>query len=137
MGVDQLQRRFHGGEVVERQGGVVLRVALAVRSFGVFFLQLRRIGQEDFHQVGGGLRAVDAAAEAEFHQHGQVAGVVDVRMTNDDRGDLARIEIGLQPVTQPEFLDALEEAGIKKDLLSPIADEVLRAGDSSGSTEEL
>src|SRR5262249_39325507 len=70
------------------------------------------------------------------HQVGQVAAVVDVRVAEDDRGDLLRGE-GEVEVALPRFGAApLVEAAVQQHLLAAHMDKVHRAGDGARGTPE-
>ena len=68
----------------------MLRVALAVGALGVFFLQLRRVGEHDPRELGGGRRAEDPAAETLADEPRQKAAVIEMRVRQDDRADGCR-----------------------------------------------
>jgi len=57
-------------------------------------------------------RRPDRAAEAVGHEPRQVAGVVDVRVGQDDVVDRGGFDRQGLPVAQPQVLEALEQAAV-------------------------
>src|SRR5690606_14433905 len=60
----------------QRQGRAVLTIPPLVCPPGFFFLQMRRIQQQDASQIGGCIGAIDWPLEAHSHQARQVTDVV-------------------------------------------------------------
>src|SRR6266700_4647533 len=85
---------------VQRQRRLVLREAMAVGEFGVFFLQMPGIRQEYPAQIDGGPRAEDASREPLFDQKRQGTGVIEMRMCQNSGRDAARLERKRGPVSQ-------------------------------------
>jgi len=74
---------------VERQRGLVLRVAGPIRVGGVVLLDARAVHQHHLAEVTGALRRHHPAAKALLPESRQVAAVVEVGMGQDDR-----VEVG-------------------------------------------
>src|SRR5262249_53590607 len=82
-------------------------------------------------------RAMNRAAKALADQERQVPGMVEGCVAEDNRRNLPRRELRLQPVSQAELLESLEQAAVEHHLLTAILDQIPGAGDRAGGTEEL
>jgi len=99
--LEQHQRAVRVGARVERQGRLVLRVAVTVGVSRVFFLDMGGIGQDERAQVASAGRAEDPAFEALGNQAGEIAAVVEVGMRQDDGVDAHGSHGQRLPVAQP------------------------------------
>ena len=81
----QAERAVGVGGGVQRLGGMVLGVPVAVGEIGFFFLEVGGVGKQDLQQRLGPRSAVHDAAIPEPVEARQVAGVVDVRVREHDR----------------------------------------------------
>ena len=63
---------------------------MPVRVRGVLFLNASRVGQDDAAEILRAGRAEDPAAEALRDQARKVAAVIEVRVRQDDGGDVGR-----------------------------------------------
>ena len=131
-----LERRARILDRIERQGGLVLGEAMAVGEFGVLFLQVPGVGQQDRAEVGGRLRAEDGSSEAALDQQRQLAGVVEMGMGEDDGVDAARLDRKRRPILQAQRLEALKQAAVDEKPMIALLDEILRSGDRAGAAEE-
>ena len=102
---------------VKRQGGFVFGKAMAVGEFGVFFLQVAGIRQQNRAQLGSRTGAIDGAAEAVFDQEWQVAGMIEVSMGQNDGVDAVRFDGKWRPILEPQRLESLEQATIDKNAM--------------------
>ena len=109
---------------------------MAVRAPRVFLLQPCTVEQQHLGEVTCGRRAVDRAGEALFHERGQEAAVVQVRVAQHHRVDRARVDREGRPVALAQRLEALVEAAVEQDALATELDEVARAGDRIRRAEE-
>ena len=114
-----LQRQYplgigHG---VERQGGMVLRIALGIGKTGFFLLKLGRIEKQDFEQVAGGGGAIDRDSEVVLHQLGQVAAVVNVRVGEYHGFQAGGAKRQRFAGVQTQLLQALKQPAIDQNLL--------------------
>ena len=114
-----LQRQYplgigHG---VERQGGMVLIIALGIGKTGFFLLKLGRIEKQDFEQVAGGGGAIDRTSEVVLHQLGQVAAVVNVRVGEYHGFQAGGAKRQRFAVAQTQLLKALKQPAIDQNLL--------------------
>src|SRR5690606_33189195 len=94
------------------KGRAVLRKALLVGIGRILFLEIRAIRQEDFAQRLRCGRAEDAALEALCDEERQIAAVIEMRVRQHDRVDVARGDRQRIPVPAAELLLPLEEAAI-------------------------
>ena len=75
---------------VQRQRGVVLRIAVPIRLARVFFLNPRGVGQHEGAQVASAGRTEDAAAKTLRDEPRQVTTVIEMRMGQDHGVDRSR-----------------------------------------------
>jgi hypothetical protein len=61
-----------------------------IGPIGVFFVEMSRVAQKDFTQVMGGMGTMDLSLETLFAQPGQVAGVVNVSVGEENPIYLSR-----------------------------------------------
>ena len=93
---------------IKRQRLGVLAVSAAAGLFGVFFLQMRGIGQQDVAQLDGRRVGVNGPAESVAHQARQIAGVIQVRMRQHAPVEGRRLLGQRIPVAQAQLLQPLE-----------------------------
>ncbi len=136
-GFDELERLPCIGFGIERRRRLVLGEAMSIGIGSFLLLQMPAVGQHDAAQFARGLGAEDLAAKALFDQQGQVAGVVQVRMGQDEGIHRGRHNRQRVPVAQPQLLVALEQAAIDHQRRALMAQQVLGACDRAGGTEEL
>ena len=85
---------------------------------------------------GGGCRGgQDPAAEPLAHQTGQVAGVVEVGVGDDDGVDARRVDGQRFPIEFAEVLDALEQSAVHQDSRAAGLQEMFGAGDRAGCAQ--
>ncbi len=101
--------------------------ALLVDVFEVALLEEAGVAQHDVAKFGGGLAGEDAAAEALAHELREVAGVVDVRMREDDVVDCFGVDWEVSIFFESFLAVALEEAAIEEDTFTVGFEEVHRA----------
>jgi hypothetical protein len=97
---------------IEGQRRRVLGEAAPVREGGILLLDVPAVGQHDLAQrrrVRGGEHV---APESAAHQRGQVARMIQMRVTQHHRIDGGRVHAQPVPVAQPQLLQALEETAI-------------------------
>ena len=137
-GLAQLQRRsgiFHG---VERLGrllaaaaqllGLLLRLAL---------LDARGIGKEELEEAGGRWRAPDGLAIAIGGELGQQAGVIDMRVREQQEVDGPGVEGQRLEVEVADGSIALEQASIDEELTGRMDHAVAGAGHGAGRAVEM
>src|SRR5215469_5760259 len=134
-----LLRLFHG---VKRQRRMMLRCVLLVVEFGVFFLQMAGVGQQNATQIDRGLCGVNRSVKSLFDQTRDPPRVVEVRVGEDDCVNGLRRDRQILPVTLTPFLLSLEESTIDQNLKWAAStviyvDQVLRSRDNSGGAEKL
>ena len=130
------QRLDRVGLRVERQRGGVFRVAVAVGVPRVFFLDARRVRQDQPGQVVRAAGAVDPALEAAGHQPRQPPRVVQVRMREDDGIDGVGRNGQGGPVAKPQLLEPLEQPAVEQRALSVDLEKVLGAGHGPGGSKK-
>ena len=112
-GIEQPQRRLDVLEVVQRLDALPLA---CVRAFRVAHREVRRIAQQDGHQVGAGLVGVDRPAKAALHEQRQAPAMIDVRMAQDHGVDGGGIERKRQAVARRRIVAALDHAAVEQQL---------------------
>lgn len=118
-------------DAVERKRRLVLRKALSIGVFGILLLEVAAVLQDQLGNVARRLGRVDSAAEAISNELGQIAGMVEVGMRQDDGVDARWRNRKCCPVEFAQVLQALEQAAIDQDALVAIGEEMFRAGDGS------
>ena len=96
-GREEFERALGIANAVERQGGLVLGEALPVRVFGILLLEMAAVLQDQLCHIARRGRREDAAAEAVAHELRQIAGMVEMRVGQDDGVDAAKA----RPATAP------------------------------------
>ena len=106
--------------------------------FGLFFLNMRAIGQQHFEQVDGGRRGVYRPAVTHHREARQQAGVVDVRVGQQHEIELAHVEADVErrEVFGPRLGAALEHAAIDEKAGLAGVDEIAGTGNFAGRAEE-
>ncbi len=133
----QLTERPRGvGGRVERQRGRVPGEPVAVRLARVFFLDVRRVGQDQRAELFRRWRAEDPAAKAGGHEPRQISAVIKVRMGQDDGVDGGRVDRQRLPVAEPQVLQALKQPAIDEDTPAADLEEVLGAGHRTGGAKK-
>jgi hypothetical protein len=135
-GPEQRERFVHVRFFEQRQRRRVLGERLPVQVGGVLLLQLGGVEQQDLGQLAGRRRAVDRGREALAHQPRHAADVVEVGVRQHQRGDAARVELGLGPVALPQRLLALEQPAVDEQPRRVRLQQVLRARDGARGAEE-
>jgi hypothetical protein len=102
----------------------------------ILLLQVAGVRQQQGAQLARRLRGMDRAAEALARQGRQVAAVVDVRMREHHRIDLACGERERLPVAQAQLLQALEQAAVHQHPVALVLEEVFGSGDGAGGAKE-
>src|SRR5439155_5223926 len=129
------RRGFRCGGGVEGESRTVLAIPTPVRVTRFLFLQVSAVGKEQPGQVARPFGAQRAPHETLRAQPREEARVIDVRVREDHRVELAAGPG--RPVPQPQLLSPLEEAGVDQD---PVArrcgEEMTRTGDGLGGAEE-
>ena len=111
-------------------------VSAALGVFGVFFLQMRGIGEQDVAQLDGRRVGVDRAMKSVAHEPRQIAGVVQVRVRQHapiERRGFFRKRI---PVAQAQFLQPLEQAAIHQQPFAFGFHQIFRARNGSGRAKK-
>ena len=75
---------------------------------GFFFLQAGRIGQKNLQKIGRAPRTINRPAKTVIDEARQIASVIDVRMSNDDRVNGSRVERWLLPIAIAQLVPALK-----------------------------
>ena len=103
-------------------------LSLAVFILGIALLNVGGVEQHDLHEVCRQARRQDAAVEAVFHQQRDAAGVVDVRMGDEQNVDIRWVE-GKHGIVQ--LIAPLLQAAVHKDALAVDLQTVARTGDAA------
>jgi hypothetical protein len=94
--------------VVQRQRGLVFRVAFAIRVASIFVLTLRRVEQNDFRQFMRRRRAINRSLVALLHNARQIPDVIEVRVREHDGVERANVERRGRPVPLAKLFETLE-----------------------------
>ena len=103
---------------------------------GILFLDLRRVHQQELGEIERCARAIDRAAKAILHEPGKVAGMVDVRMCQEQEIDMLGIESRFLPVQMFQFLEPLEKPRVDQKPRGAGFDQVSRTSDGAGTAVE-
>src|SRR5664279_4461772 len=109
----------------------------------VFVLQVSGVRQQDAAQIDGGWRRVNRAMEALLHQARYPAGVIEVRVSQDDGVNFAGGNWQVLPIAFAPFLLPLKEPTVHQHLNATFAaviagiDQVLRSGNNSRCSQKL
>jgi hypothetical protein len=117
----QRRMRPHLRIVVRRHQVLEARLRLLLRierrfaaPFRLLLLQIAAVGEHHAEQVAGRLRGVDRAAETLRDQARDQAGMVDVRVREQDESDVVRLERE-PPVLRVGSASALEHAAVHEE----------------------
>src|SRR5262252_603578 len=130
----QRPRRIEGR--VERKRRRVFCVALSVCPSRVFFLNLRRVREDEGAEISRARRTEDAALEALRDESWQIAAVIEMRMCQHDRVDLRRVDWERRPVSESQLLQSLEQTAVDQYAVVTEIEQVLRSGDSPRCAEK-
>ncbi len=130
------QRGVRVGFREKRHRRRVLRKAMPVGETGVLFLQPAGVGQHQRTQVGRARGAEDSAVKTVGDETWQQAGVIDVRVREDDRVDRRGMNRQRPPVAAPQFLQSLKLTAINEETTTIDLEQVLRAGNGTGGAEK-
>ncbi len=112
------------------------RSALLLQPPEVTLLDMRRIGEHHGAEIARGRSRMNRLFELSRDEQRDPAGVIDVRMAQHQRRQLAGIKRD-RLVEAPRFVaPSLEEAGIKGNLGAAHIEQVARTGHLSGRTPE-
>ena len=131
------QRRIDVVAIEQRRHPLMARAEVAVGAFRVAQRQLRRITQQDGHQLGAGRVRVDRPAKAALHQQRQAPAVIDVRVAEHHRVDARGIERKRAAIAPRRVGAALDHAAVEQYLAAGRAHDVAGPGHFSGGTEKL
>src|SRR5439155_25029256 len=90
------------------------RVAVTVGMARVFFLDVRRIWQDERAEIARAGRAEDSAAESGADQARQVPAMIQMRVGEDHRVDAPRIDRQRGPVSLAQLLESLKEPAVNQ-----------------------
>src|SRR5437016_1384463 len=112
------------------------RVAVTVGMARVFFLDVRRIWQDERAEIARARSAEDSAAESGADQARQVPAMIQMRVGEDHRVDAARIDRQRRPVPLAQLLQSLEEPAVDEHAVIADVEQMLGAGDRAGGAEK-
>ena len=104
-------------------------VSVLVGVAGLFFLEVRRIGQHDRAQVARARRAEDPAAKSLRDEPREVAAVIEVGMRQHHGVDARGVDRKRRPVPLPQLLEPLKQPAVHEHAMAAEIDQMLRAGD--------
>jgi hypothetical protein len=94
------------------------------------------VRQYELAEMAGAGRTEDPAAESGRNQPRQIARVIEMRVSQDDRVDRRRFYLKLRPIPLAERLQSLKETAIHQHARAVVLQQVLRSGDRSGRTQK-
>ncbi|MFM1943426.1 MAG: hypothetical protein RI897_2408 [Verrucomicrobiota bacterium] len=107
---------FDVSSVVEGEEGIEAGAfAFAIGAFEVLDLEAGGVGEDEFCEFEGGIGGEDFACEATFDEEGEAAGVVEVRVGDEDGVEPFGVAGSGEAVEGFGFFAALIEAGIDED----------------------
>src|SRR3972149_6789984 len=77
-----------------------------------YFLQVSGVGQQNARQIDRRGSGVNRAFVTQSHKLRQIAGVIDVRVRQNDGVYRTRVDGRLRPVPETQVLRSLEQAAI-------------------------
>ena len=122
--------------VVQRQSRVMARPPVHVCEAGVFLLEVRAVPQDDPGQRGRLRGAQHRSREAVAHQTWQVARVVEVGVSENNRFECSGPHRRGLPVPAAQVAHALEQADVDQHPVRVLLDQEPAAGDGAGRSEE-
>ena len=125
LGVFHSVQRFHGGAACPE--------ILAVLVLGVGLLNVGRVLEHNVQKLGGEPGGKDTALEPLLEEHGDAAGVVDVRVRHQHKIYLACVK-GQAAVVH--LIPALLQAAVDEDLFAVNFQTVAAAGNTLVSAEK-
>ncbi len=121
---------------IEWQGGMVFTVAVAVGILGIFLLKIAAIGQHDPAEIKSGSRAVNRPGKTRCCQARDIAGVVNVRMGEQNGVQLIWPERRRCPVALTVIFHTLEQTGIYQQLAVVRLHQIFRPRNGAGRTKK-
>ena len=109
---------------------------MAIHEFGVGFLDMRAVKQQDFSQIKRRVGTKDRAAKAFARQSWQITGMIKVGMSQDNGIDTARINRKRGPVALTQILKPLEQTTINQHPPPVRFEQVARAGHGASRTQK-
>ena len=110
---------------------------LAIGALRIAHRKVRRIAQQDGHQVRAGLVGVDRPAKAALHQQRQAAAMIDVRVAQDHGVDGRRHRTETAGDCAPARLAALDHAAVQQQLAARHPQDVAGTRHFSRGSEKL
>ena len=121
---------------IERQCWLVFRESFAIRVQRIFFLNVRRVRQQDLAELCRRSCRVDGASKSFSHEARKQSAVVDMGMGEKDGIDRSWVDGQRSPVANSKRLDPLIQAAIDQDAGFVGFEQVFRSGHGSGRAEE-
>ncbi len=109
---------------------------MPITIVGFFLLQPAGIGEEDLEQISRCSRRIDRPFKAELHDPRQVAGVIDMSVSDYHGVQRRRVERRLFPVALAEFAFTLKEAAIDQHAAPVRFEQIFRARDGPDAAVE-
>jgi hypothetical protein len=130
------QHPLHVLHRVQGLGGLVLGIPKSVGVGRLLFLEIGGVPEENRRQLPRGGRAIDGTLESPMGKEGEVARVVQVRVTQHHRVDGLGVDGGSGPVPEPQLLETLKQPAVQQDAGPVGGDEVFGSGDGAGTAQE-
>ena len=125
---EKLHKRSHVGFVVERLEEILaVAAALFVDVIKVALLEKARVAQEHFTELGRSVACENAPAEALPHKLWKVAGMIDMRVRQNDEIYRLRVNGKIAVLFERRLSAALVKTAVEKDAFAIGFDEMHRA----------
>ena len=135
-GLQLRQRAPRVGDAIEGLRRIVLRVMALVGPPRVFFLEVRRVHEDQVREILRAARAEHATPEALLDKPRQVPDVIQMRVREHDGIDGVGLDRQVVPIAPAQLVAALEEAAVHKHAVAAGLDEMPRPGDGARRAEE-
>ena len=120
----------------QRKSRRVLAEPLLVGVVGILLLKLGGVEEQKPRELERGGGAVHGTAKPVAHQARQIAGMIDVRVGQDDVIERGRLERRRAPVELAQLLETLEHPGVDQHAGAVRLDEVARTRHRAGRAVE-
>src|SRR5262245_21554279 len=107
---------------------MMLGKAMTVGKLGVFLLQMSAIRQKDSAEISGRVRTESRSIKAPLDQQRQIAGMIEMGMRQEDRGDPSGINRQRRPILQAQRLETLKQTTVDETGAAVFTQRVFRTG---------
>src|SRR5690554_8130308 len=104
-------------------------ITISIGTPSVLLLQIGRVTKQDLRKLIRRAGAVDGPAKPLSDQARKIAGMIDMRVGQNDRVNLRRWYRKRLPISQAKRLESLEHAAVNEDLFLLRFNKIFRTGD--------